>query len=276
MSTRSAAVRKPLRLTWMGHSTVVIELDSVRVVTDPLLRRRVGLLHRADAVDVRAIGEVDAVLISHLHYDHFDAPSLRLFSRSTPVVVPRGAARHVRKLGFRHVLELERDREWGVGAVVVRSTHAEHDSRWPIWRRSMALGYVVSGSASLYFAGDTDLFEGMDDVARELDVALLPIAGWGPRVPAGHLDPARAAEAVTRLRPRVAIPIHWGTYRRRDLALDPVVLREPADAFARAVADVAPDVRVCVLPVGGTIEISAHQHRLATGGSQELRSPRCD
>jgi L-ascorbate metabolism protein UlaG (beta-lactamase superfamily) len=256
--TTGAAADEAVRLTWFGHSTVLVELDGVRLVTDPLLRRRVGFLHRAEAVDVQAIGDVDAVLISHVHYDHFDAPSLRQFSRSTKLIVPRGAGHFVRKLGFPHVLELDRDEELPVGRLVVRSTHAEHDSqRWPIWRRTSSLGYVIVGTARVYFAGDTDLFDAMTDVAQDLDVALLPIAGWGPRVPAGHLDPARAAAAVTRLRPRVAIPIHWGTYRRLDLRLDSADLQQPADDFARAVADVAPDVRACILPVGGSVEIPA-------------------
>jgi L-ascorbate metabolism protein UlaG (beta-lactamase superfamily) len=260
-----AASHEAVRLTWFGHSTVLVELDGVRLVTDPLLRRRVGFLHRAEGVDVRTIGDVDAVLISHVHYDHFDAPSLRLFSRSTQLIVPSGAGHFVRKLGFPHVLELDRDEERPVGGLVVRSTHAEHDSqRWPFWRRTASLGYVVAGTASVYFAGDTDLFDAMTDVAADLDVALVPIAGWGPRVPAGHLDPTRAAAAVTRLRPRVAIPIHWGTYRRLDLRLDPVDMRQPADDFARAVAEVAPEVRVCVLPVGGSVEVPARAAGLRT------------
>jgi L-ascorbate metabolism protein UlaG (beta-lactamase superfamily) len=176
-----AAASEPVRLTWLGHSTVLVELDGVRLVTDPLLRRRVVFLQRAEAIDVQTIGAVDAVLISHMHYDHFDVPSLRLFSRSTRVMLPRGAGRYVRKLGFRDVVELDRDEERRVGDLMVRSTHAEHDSqRWPSWRRTASLGYVLTGTASVYFAGDTDLFEEMYDVAPALDVALLPVAGWGP------------------------------------------------------------------------------------------------
>jgi L-ascorbate metabolism protein UlaG (beta-lactamase superfamily) len=113
----------------------------------------------------------------------------------------------------------------------------------------------------VYFAGDTDLFDGMAGLASDLDVALVPIAGWGPRVPAGHLDPVRAAEAVRRLKPRVAIPIHWGTYRRFDLRADAVSLWEPAHAFARQVAKVAPGVDVSILSPGGTLEIQARALR---------------
>src|SRR5262249_60752921 len=76
------------------------------------------------------------------------------------------------------------------------------------------LGDLIEPSTRVYFAGDTDLFGGMQELAPGLDVALLPVAGWGPRVGSGHLDPQRAAETLRLLRPRVAIPIHWGTYRR--------------------------------------------------------------
>jgi L-ascorbate metabolism protein UlaG (beta-lactamase superfamily) len=111
-----------------------------------------------------------------------------------------------------------------------------------------SLGYVVSGSRTVYFAGDTDLFDGMDAIADPLDVALVPVAGWGPRLPPGHLDPARAAEAVRRLRPRVAVPIHWGT-------LKPVYRRTPysggaPEEFAARVAEVAPGVEVRILRIG--------------------------
>src|SRR5262249_62274960 len=80
------------------------------------------------------------------------------------------------------------------------------------------LGFVLEG---VYFAGDTDLFDGMADIgAVGLDVALLPIWGWGPRLPRGHLDPERAAEATRLLAPRVVIPIHWGTYLRVGMRRD--------------------------------------------------------
>ena len=237
---------------------MLVELDGARVLTDPLLRTRVGFLRRSGVVDAGAIGAVDAVLISHVHYDHLDIASLRLLGRETLLIVPRGAGPYVERLGFAHVLELGADEEHSVGGVFVRTTHAEHDSRrLPLGRTTASLGYVIAGSGRVYFAGDTDLFEGMRDVAPDLDVALLPIGGWGPRVPAGHLDPRRAAVAVTRLRPRVAIPIHWGTYTRLDMRRDPAALRRPADVFAHEVAQLAPEVRACILPVGGSIELPA-------------------
>jgi L-ascorbate metabolism protein UlaG (beta-lactamase superfamily) len=116
-----------------------------------------------------------------------------------------------------------------------------------------SLGYVVQGSTSVYFAGDTDLFDGMAELGP-MDVAVLPVSGWGPKLPPGHLDPRGAAEALRLLRPRIAVPVHWGTYRT------PLAARPddaPAVEFARAAAELAPEVEVRVLAIGETLQLEA-------------------
>jgi L-ascorbate metabolism protein UlaG (beta-lactamase superfamily) len=236
-------------VTWLGHATVVVDLDGERIVTDPVLRRRVVHLRRARAAD--APERATAVLLSHLHYDHLDLPSLRAFARELPVVLPRGGACLLR--GFSEVREIGPGESIELGGLRVDAVEAEHDGRRrPGGPRGPALGYVLRGSHSVYFAGDTDLFAGMADFAP-LDVALLPVAGWGPTLPPGHLDPERAASALSLLRPALAIPIHWGTYRAAQRRRD----REsaPAEAFARAAAELAPEVEVRILPVGGTLTL---------------------
>jgi L-ascorbate metabolism protein UlaG (beta-lactamase superfamily) len=244
-----------MRITWVGHSTVLVELDGVRLLTDPLLRARVLHLRRTGLVDWEALHDLDAVLVSHAHYDHLDLPSLRRLGRSLPLVVPRGAGRVLRGQGFREVVEVEIGGETRVGSLTIRATHAEHGGRRGLFGwKAPAVGYRISGSAQVYFAGDTDIFEGMSSFSPGLDVALLPVAGWGPRLPPGHLDPRRAAQALRLLRPRMAVPIHWGTYRRIGLSRDPAVLREPAESFARLAAELAPDVDVRVVPVGGVVD----------------------
>jgi len=117
--------------------------------------------------------------------------------------------------------------------------------------KAPSLGYLLGDRRRVYFAGDTDLFAGMPDLADRLHVALLPIAGWGPRLPPGHLDPERAATALRMLRPRIAVPIHWGTYRPM---YGRVPSESPEDEFARRAADVAPDVEVRVLPIGANTQ----------------------
>jgi L-ascorbate metabolism protein UlaG (beta-lactamase superfamily) len=106
----------------------------------------------------------------------------------------------------------------------------------------------VLGTRRVFFAGDTDLFPEMDGLVDDLDVALLPIWGWGPTMGPGHLDPERAAEATRLLAPRVVIPIHWGTYLRAGLRRGD--LEAPARAFAEAVARAAPSCEVVVLRPG--------------------------
>ncbi len=252
-------------ITWVGHSTVLLELDGVRLLTDPVLRGRMVHLRRVSAsADVGALHDVDALLVSHLHYDHLDVKSLRLVGRATRVVVPVGAGDMLRSRGFAHVTELDVGDDTDVNGVNVSATRAEHGGRQVFGMRVPALGYLVSGSLRIWFAGDTDLFDGMSHIARDLDVALLPVAGWGPRVPRGHLDPERAAQALTLLRPRVAVPIHWGTYRRVGLSSEEKLLREPPESFARHAAEVAPEVDVRILPVGGRLELAGMRERVST------------
>jgi len=113
------------------------------------------------------------------------------------------------------------------------------------------LGYVVTGSSSVYFAGDTDLFDGMAGLG-EIDVALLPIWGWGPGLGAGHLDPEGAAEAAALIGPRRVVPIHWGTYFPIHLGLRgvPRFVELPPQQFLSAMEKAAPDVDVTVLRPG--------------------------
>ena len=143
-----------------------------------------------------------------------------------------------------------------VGDIVVEAVHAAHDGRRnPFGPPVAALGYLLEGPVSVYFAGDTDLFAGMSDLAGRVDVALLPVGGWGPRVPAGHLDPDRAAQAVARIRPKLAVPIHWGTLRAwgAQRGLDPVA---PARSFAEAVDRLAPATEVRILMPGQRTTLS--------------------
>ena len=240
-----------MQLTFVGHATVLIELDGVRILTDPLLRGRfVHVKRRVPPVDPGLIGEVDLVLVSHIHHDHLDPRSLQKLRGDPTVVVPRGARRLVRRPGAR-VEELVEGERLSVAGLEIQATHAAHRRGRIRHRGPAAIGFSIAGTKRLYFAGDTDLFSGMRDLAHGLDVAFLPIWGWGARLGPGHLDPVRAAQALELLAPRIAIPIHWGTFYVMGLRRPRLqALTAPARAFAREAARRAPGVDVRVLAPG--------------------------
>lgn len=242
-------------VTYLGHATVLIEARGTRLLTDPLFRLRVAHLRRlVPAPPVPRLTSADAVLISHAHFDHLDLPSLRKLPPSVPIVVPRGWAGLVRRAGLRDVAEVEVGDRLQIGPIGVMATPAEHDGRrMPLGRTADALGYLVEGPHRIYFAGDTDLFEGMRELAKELDLALLPVSGWGRRLPPGHLDPERAARAAGLLRPRLAIPIHWGTYASPRARLEGPA--HPAREFARLAGSCAPDVEVRIIRPGDGLSV---------------------
>jgi L-ascorbate metabolism protein UlaG (beta-lactamase superfamily) len=190
------------------------------VLTDPVLLRRVGPLHYVGHLPTRdELAQVDAVLVSHFHHDHLHLPSLALLPPTARVIAPLGAAGLLRGTVGGPVEELAAGDTTTLGPVTVTATHAAHDGRrHPGGPRAATLGFVLSGTRTAYFAGDTELFPEMADEVEAatggaLDVALLPVGGWGLTLGTGHMDPAEGAEAVARLRPRHAVPVHWGSLR---------------------------------------------------------------
>lgn len=239
-----------LALTWHGHSTVLVELDGARILTDPLLRSRVAHLVRRESAAAPDVERTDIVLVSHAHRDHLDYPSLRLVPRGAVVVVPRGLGSPVSRLGFHEVIEVVEGETVDLRGIHLHAVHADHEpGRGIVPGGAVPVGFVVAGSRCVYFAGDTDLFAGMAHLGP-IDVALLPVSGWGPTTPAGHLDPGRAVEALQLLRPRAAVPIHWGTfrpfYRRQAYESDTVA----PSRFAALARELVPDVEVRVLALG--------------------------
>jgi L-ascorbate metabolism protein UlaG (beta-lactamase superfamily) len=248
----------PERLTWLGHATVLLELGGARLLTDPLLRARLGPLRRhGDPPAPGASRTIDAVLISHLHYDHLDVPSLRRLGGEVAVLAPRGSGRFLRRLGFRRTTEMRPGESVAVSGAVVTAVPARHDGRRrPLGPVGPPIGFVIAGSRRVYFAGDTDLYEGMAALAAGLDVALLPVWGWGPTLGSGHMDPRGAARATALLRPCLAVPIHWGTYFPIGLSrLRGDALVQPPLAFERHVRELAPETQARVLAPGETLEL---------------------
>ena len=265
METKPARARQlapGTRVTFLGHASTVIEMDGVRLVTDPVLRRLVGPLYRRVPQPLTGpLTDPDAILISHLHLDHYDPRSLRLFRRDTPVLVPVGAGLSLHWRGFKDIHEVSPGERVRIGPLEVVGTDAKHrGTRHPLAARTPSLGYVISGSRSVYFAGDTAFFSGIADIWPErLDLAMLPIAGVGPLMPEfKHMSPRHAVKAMGLLRPRLVVPIHFGTYHLPGTALfrfGPDFHRRAPFLFMAQAADLEPDVHTVLLRPGEALSV---------------------
>lgn len=240
-------------------------MDGVRVLTDPLLRARVGPLARTGGPPrPEQWADPDVVLISHSHWDHLDYGSLRMLGTNTHIVVPVGQGAEVRRRGFGNVSEVRAGDSLEIGSLTIETVHAEHRGFGPPFGGTeLSIGFIVHGSQHHYFAGDTSFFEGMADFDIGLDVALLPVWGWGPTAsPDDHLDPLGAARAAAVIRPRIAIPIHWGTLHPVGLHwMRPSTRIDPPHQFAQLVRRLAPGTLVRVLPDGASLVVPPAQRR---------------
>jgi L-ascorbate metabolism protein UlaG (beta-lactamase superfamily) len=242
-----------LAITWLGHATILIEMDGLRILTDPVLRRRIGPLVRV-VPPPDTVGTVDGVLISHLHADHADVRSLRAVHCRGPFVAPHPGKTWLSGRGLAGAVDLRAGEELGVGSLRVIATPATHDRRrWWFGPAADPVGYLIRGSSSVYFAGDTDLFLAMAELRGQVDVALLPVWGWGSRLPAGHLNPESAAAATGLIAPAVAIPIHWGTYAMTRASRRAEDRERPAREFAAYAKRYAPAVEVRTLAPGESV-----------------------
>ena len=173
-------------IDWLGHATVRLELDGVRILTDPTIRERIGPLDRKVApIAHHEVESIDLVLISHLHLDHLDLPSLRRLG-DVRLIVPAGSGPIFRAAGHRDVDEFSPGDRTTHGPLAIEIVRADHSGfRPPFGPTGPALGFVISSSRRrIYFAGDTDLYPEMADIP-DLDVALVPVWGWGPNLAAG-------------------------------------------------------------------------------------------
>jgi len=207
-----------MALRWLGHASVVLDLAGARLLTDPLLRPHAGLLRRrADVPRAAQWARLDATLISHLHHDHAELGSLRLLG-DTPVLTAPSNARWLAGHGVPGAQGLPPDQWWRVPGTEarVRGFTAVHGHRPMPHRPNATNGFLITApGVRVWFAGDTEPYPAMRELPElaggPIDLALVPVGGWGPRLSGGHLDPVQAAQVCALIGARHAVPIHWGT-----------------------------------------------------------------
>jgi L-ascorbate metabolism protein UlaG (beta-lactamase superfamily) len=252
----------PPRVTWIGHSSFLATLSGASFLLDPVFSRRIAYLiprHGEPGLLASELPPLAALLVTHNHYDHLDAPSVRALPRRLPVFTAAGLGRWFRRRGFTEVTELRWWESAPAGPLTITFVPARHWSRriFLDTNRSAWGGFVVeAGGLTIYHAGDTGWFDGFGEIAARfpaIDLALLPIGAYAPAwfMEPHHMNPEQAIDALLTLRARAMVPMHWGAFQLTD---EP--LREPAERLVRAWDIHRPAARLHLLAVGETVSVA--------------------
>jgi len=269
MTRRTGETRKPvlakrgeMGVTFIGHSSFFLQIGGKNIVIDPNFARWIFVLKRLrrPGLRLRDLPPIDAVLVTHAHFDHLHRPSLRAIARLTRwrsgkrpmIVVPHHLRDLVSGLGYGRIVELEWWEQMKLGDVEVTHVPARHWGARII--RDMHRGYggyvLRAGKQSLYHAGDTAYFDGFREIGARLhpELALLPIGAYHPAsYRAVHASPEDAVQAFLDLGARWMVPMHYGTFRLSHEPVDEPLQRLRAEAKRRRI-----EKRVCVLDEGVT------------------------
>ena len=219
-----------MKVTYIGHATLLLEMAGVRLLTDPNFDPKLGrILPRVSApgIALDALPKLDGLLLTHAHADHLSFDSLDRLPQDLPLVAPPVVARWLRRMGYGHAVDLEPGATTAIGGLSIHAEAATHrGNRYLIdrWRSAANMYLLEAGDETCFFAGDTALVDDTHHLVertlwqhgRELDLALLPIGyapWWKPGFRRGHLTHDDALALYERLRARVLVPYHWGTFR---------------------------------------------------------------
>jgi len=227
------ALRAPCgapRLTWIGHASFYGQLGGSAFLVDPVFSSRVGWVvrrHGLPGLRAAELPSLDALMVTHNHYDHLDAPSIHALPRQVKVFVPVGLGRWFRRRGFERVRELEWWESDRAGELTITLVPSRHWSRRRVGDTNRAHwgGFVIeAGDAAVYHCGDSGLFDGFREIGRRFPkilAAMMPIGAYAPGwfMENHHMSPEQAGRAFLDLGARQLVPMHWGTFKLTDESL---------------------------------------------------------
>lgn len=262
--------RNETRITWLGHAACLVQADGLNVITDPVFGDRVSPVRFAGprrlcgrAIEPERLPRIDAIILSHNHYDHAESETLRMLARRSeqpPVFVPLRVAPLLRSFGFRRIYEMDWWQEAELDGMSVICLPAKHfsgrtatDRNETLWA-SFMIRFEASGR-HVYFAGDTAYSPHFSEIAAEfpsIDATLMPIGAYLPRwfMREVHVSPEEAVQAFVDLGAKKMLGIHWGTYDLADEDWDQPK-RDTLSAIHRHDFDPA---RVCITAVGESFD----------------------
>ncbi len=245
-------------LTWVGHATFLLRLGGALIATDPIWSERIAVVRRRapPGVPLERVPPVDIVTVSHNHFDHLDAPTIKKLGAGPLYVTPLGNGELLKKNGAARVVELDWWQSHTEGRVTITLVPARHWSMRAPWNRNDALwgGFVFkTDEGTAYHSGDTALFDGFREIGEKcgpIDWALLPIGAYEPRwfMEPQHMSPEDAGEAFLRLRAKTLVAMHWATFKLTDEPLGEPPLRMRAWFRQRGVDE----SRLWVMDIGET------------------------
>jgi len=247
-----------MKITYIGHASILIEDRGGNLLIDPLFSDKVLFFKRRSPLpfDPKTLPPISAILISHLHLDHFDVPSLNYVKTSTPLIVPEGSGDKVLARTSNPVIELAPWASHEIGnSIKITAVPSKHSASLitPLPSRSTN-GYIIEGEKTVYFAGDVAYSKYFSDIgnAFNIDVAILPIGSYRPRflMKNIHMDPREALRAFIDTRATYLIPVHWGAFR---LSLEPP--HEPIDILKEEAGRSGIEEKIKILEPGNSLII---------------------
>lgn len=248
-----------IKITFIGHSTTLIESGENRFLTDPVFSKNIMHIKRRDELKFRPaeLPELTAVLISHTHMDHLDLPSFNYIKTTVPIVVPDGSGYKISRFLPNPVIELSHwsHHDFGNG-LKIGAIPVNHSSQvFCPCKSKYAAGYIIEfGTGNVYFAGDTGYNTHFRDIGNTyaIDLALLPISCYRPAffMKKRHMDPVEAVQAFLDLKAKKMIPIHWGSFRLSFEKLD-----EPIEWLKKIATERNLEEQITVLSQGESVEI---------------------